>query len=75
VEPGNRALADYTTHCEHLRAAGLPTLPGRISDELAINPFLRCAEAEVVHSARSRVAQANSAVEVFAALRQWKNEF
>ncbi len=75
VEPGNRALTDYTTHCEHLRAAGLPTLPGRISDELAINPFLRCAEAEVVHSARSRVAQANSAVEVFAALRQWKNEF
>jgi hydroxyacylglutathione hydrolase len=75
VEPGNLALADYTARCERLRAAGLPTLPGRISDEVAINPFLRCTEAEVVRSARSHVAGASSPVEVFAALRQWKNEF
>jgi hydroxyacylglutathione hydrolase len=75
VEPANRALAAYTTHCEHLRAAGLPTLPGRLSDEAAINPFLRCTEAEVIRSARSRVPGATSPVEVFAALRQWKNEF
>lgn len=75
VEPGNRPLAAYTAHCEHLRAAGLPTLPSRMSDELAINPFLRCTEPEVTHSARSRVAGAQSAAEVFAALRQWKNDF
>jgi len=52
VEPGNAALADYQRWCEAQRASGQPTLPSRIGQELAINPFLRCDEAEVRHSAR-----------------------
>ncbi|MFT3665408.1 hydroxyacylglutathione hydrolase [Piscinibacter sp.] len=75
VEPGNAALARYQADCEALRAAGTPTLPALLATERAINPFLRCAEPEVVASARAHGAAGTAGAEVFAALRRWKNEF
>ena len=75
VEPGNQALADYEQHCQRLRAGGQPTLPSSIGTERAINPFLRSREPAVIQSVRSHAPQATDEVAVFAALRQWKNEF
>jgi hydroxyacylglutathione hydrolase len=75
VEPGNAALQAYTLHCQGQRAQGLPTLPSTIGTELAINPFLRCTQAEVIESARRQVGTVTGPVEVFATLRAWKNEF
>ena len=75
VEPGNRDLADYTAWCEATRARELPTLPSSIARERAINPFLRCAEPAVAQSAAAHGAASPAGSEVFAALRQWKNEF
>ena len=75
VEPGNTALHHYQSHCEALRAQGLPTLPSSIGQELAINPFLRSRQASVVHAVAARDANANDEVSVFAALRTWKNNF
>ncbi|MBV8124791.1 MAG: hydroxyacylglutathione hydrolase [Burkholderiaceae bacterium] len=51
VEPGNKVLTDYQRWCEAQRAMDLPTLPSSIGRELAVNPFLRCEEVEVRHSA------------------------
>ena len=76
VEPGNRDLAHYQAHCEALRARGLPTLPSTIGLERAVNPFLRSrlpAVTQAVSAARGADAQEPEAV--FAALRQWKNDF
>ena len=75
VEPGNRALGDYLQRCEQLRAEGQPTLPSSIGTERAVNPFLRSREPEVVHSVRTQAASATDEVAVFAALREWKNNF
>ena len=75
VEPGNQALQDYSQRCEALRAAQQPTLPSRIDTELAINPFLRTRQAAVMQAALQRDAQATDEVAVFAAIRQWKNNF
>ena len=76
VEPGNRALADYTRHCEQLRAQGLPTLPSDIGTERAINPFLRSRQPAVVQAVRAHTpSAAHDEVAVFAALREWKNSF
>ena len=75
VEPGNQALADYLQRCEQLRAQGQPTLPSSIGTERAINPFLRSREPEVVQSVRAQAASATDEVAVFAALREWKNNF
>ncbi len=75
VEPGNAALARYQAECEAARAAGRPTLPALLATERAVNPFLRCAEPEVIAAARTHGAAGTAGAEVFAALRRWKNEF
>ena len=75
VEPRNAALQAYTLQCQGQRAQGLPTLPSTIGTELAINPFLRCSQAEVIESARRQGGSVPGPVEVFATLRAWKNEF
>jgi hydroxyacylglutathione hydrolase len=75
VEPGNAALAAYDERCQALRAAGQITLPSSMALELQINPFLRCSEPEVVASAQAQGAADAGVVNVFAALREWKNRF
>jgi hydroxyacylglutathione hydrolase len=75
VEPGNTARAAYHERCNALRAAGQMTLPSSIALELQINPFLRCAQAEVVAAAQSQNSKASDEVSVFGALREWKNNY
>ena len=75
VEPGNAEVTLHTARCEKLRADGQPTLPSSIAQELEINPFLRCRQQEVSAAARRHGAPSDSAVDVLAAIRQWKNEF
>lgn len=75
VEPGNIERAAYDARCQALRAAGRMTLPSSIGLELQINPFLRCAQPEVVAAARAQGARGDDAGHVFAALREWKNRF
>lgn len=75
VEPDNLQIAEYTRQCLRLRQAGLPTLPSTLAQEKQINPYLRCQHTPVRAAAQSRNANAQTETEVFAALRQWKNEF
>jgi len=75
VEPGNAELDRYTGWCEAQRAALKPTLPARLGRERLINPFLRCAEPAVVQAAQQHGASSGRTVDVFAALRLWKNDF
>lgn len=75
VEPDNPALRAYSGHCETLRTQGLPTLPSSVAQERAINPFLRWREPAVRAAAIRRDPSAAGDVAVFAAIRQWKNEF
>jgi len=77
VEPGNADLTQYTARRESLRAEGQPTLPSHLATERQINPFLRSREATVLRAAREHAELSANAAEadVFAALRQWKNDF
>lgn len=75
VEPGNPAVSQHQRLCEALRASQQATLPSRIDLERQINPFLRCDQAEVVASAQAQGAADGTPVEVFRALRDWKNGF
>ena len=83
VDANNSALAERVFVEQERRARNVPTLPSSIALERATNPFLRCATAGVIESAQ-RYARAHAnlhsapmsnEVNVFAALRQWKNEF
>jgi hydroxyacylglutathione hydrolase len=76
VEPGNDNLIPYLSHCEALRSQHRPTLPSTIGQERQINPFLRTREPEVVRAAQAfNGADPGDETAVFAAIRQWKNEF
>jgi hydroxyacylglutathione hydrolase len=76
VEPGNAALGAREARDRRLRDAGRPTLPSTLGEEKATNPFLRCGEPAVVESANKYLgARVSDPVRVFAAIRDWKNQF
>ncbi len=76
VEPDNREVREYTEECAARRARGEPTLPSRLDRERRVNPFLRCDEPAVRDAARRRLGREPAdAVEVFAAIRAWKDAF
>ncbi|MDO8447564.1 MAG: hydroxyacylglutathione hydrolase [Rhodoferax sp.] len=75
VDPDNEALADYTAKAQSLRARQQPTLPSTILLERQINPFLRTRQASIIQAAKAFDATASDEVSIFAALRQWKNEY
>jgi len=75
VEPGNPVLQRREIEDRALRDADRPTVPTTIGREKATNPFLRVLEPEVAASAdRYRGVPADGPVDVFAALRDWKNK-
>jgi hydroxyacylglutathione hydrolase len=76
VEPRNRALDARKERDTAKQLRGEPTLPSTIAEELATNPFLRCAEPEVVASAEKHAGRKlHGPIEVFAEIRAWKNAF
>ncbi len=76
VEPGNSRLAHWQSEAADLRDRGLPTLPTSLALERDTNPFLRTRQDAVAQAASRYAGQAlPGQVDVFAALRAWKNEF
>jgi len=76
VEPENRALQQRFEEATALRADNLPTVPSRLADELATNPFLRCDQPQVVAAAEAHAGRPlRSTAEVFAVIRQWKDSW
>lgn len=77
VEPGNEALQLRLRDEAAKRAAGLPTVPSTIELERGTNPFLRCQSPAIIGSLvqAGRVAPDATPLQVFAALREWKNVF
>lgn len=76
VEPASAALLERSAAVAKLRAGGHPSVPSTLAEELATNPFLRWDAPAVIAAARDRLgAPPRDAVEVFAAIREWKNGF
>jgi hydroxyacylglutathione hydrolase len=79
VEPNHAPVAKRLFDASALREQGLPTLPTTIAEELETNPFLRPQSLEVQQYTeayrRAHHESRADSVDVFAALRQLKNEF
>ena len=76
VEPDNAALLEREGSDASLRRDNRPTLPSTIGREKATNPFVRVTRPAVIASANKYLgARVSEPAAVFAALRQWKNEF
>lgn len=54
ADPGNAALQARAQEVDRLRRAGQPTIPCRLADELAANPFLRAPDVATLSSLRAR---------------------
>jgi hydroxyacylglutathione hydrolase len=75
VEPGNAALGRRLAFAESQRALGAPTVPAALATETETNPFLRCHVPEVREAAERHAGRRlASPVEVFGALRAWKDK-
>lgn len=75
VEPDNQPLAERRREVDEIRAADRPTVPYTIEIDLATNPFLRVREPAVIAAAKSHGAAGDRPSQVFAAIREWKNNF
>ncbi len=76
AEPDNLALQRRNQAEASKREANLPTLPSSVELELATNPFLRCTQQTVIRSAYAQLGRdPKNEVEVFSALRAWKDTF
>lgn len=76
VEPDNADIARRHTWALAQRSANAPTLPSTLAEELIFNPFLRCEQPTVRASAEAWDQRPlHQPVDVFAALRRWKDEF
>jgi len=76
VEPENPVIQQQIRECQALRDRNIPTVPGTIAREKLVNPFLRVAEAGVVQAARRHTGlELRDQIEVFAAIRKWKDSF
>jgi hydroxyacylglutathione hydrolase len=76
VEPGNTDITRRIAELTPIRERNRPTLPSAIGEEIKTNPFLRCHLDSVRDSAQKQAGRTlGTAVEVFAAVRAWKDHF
>ncbi|QFT61693.1 hydroxyacylglutathione hydrolase [Roseivivax sp. THAF30] len=72
IEPDSDALKSRVDAVAAARAKGEPTVPSRLSEELATNPFLRAGDAPI----RENLGMTDApAAEVFAEIRRRKDSF
>ncbi|RUO78894.1 hydroxyacylglutathione hydrolase [Idiomarina tyrosinivorans] len=74
VEPNNTFLQHFAQRVEQQRQQQQTTLPSTMAVEMTVNPFLRFDQPAVKQSAEQHSGRSlSSNAEVFAAIRQWKD--
>ena len=53
----------------------MPSLPTNLNKELNVNPFLRCNEINIKNKVINKFDIIDDELEVFTALRKWKDNF
>jgi hydroxyacylglutathione hydrolase len=77
VDPENAELERRVLDVSARRKRGEPTVPFSLAEELATNPFLRCAEPALVAAARGEdpATDPDDSTSVFATLRAWRDRY
>lgn len=76
ADPDNAALRQRSQEVAAMRQQGTPTVPSRMGDECAANPFLRVDAPAIRSSITARLGRTPvDRVETFAELRRWKDGF
>ena len=77
VEPNNTNLITWSEKAQALRSQNQPTLPTTIGQELQVNPFMRCNQADVISKAQEVSGEKDlpTPAHVLAVVRAWKDRF
>ncbi len=74
VEPYNPSITERISFVTDLRRRNLPSVPSSLEEELATNPFLRTNDSNIIKAAEHKCGHAlEFSADVFAVLRQWKD--
>ena len=75
VDENNEDLIEEYDNIKNIVDSGNPSLPTILEKELKINPFLRCDNHHIKNKIVSKFNTSDNELEVFSALRQWKDNF
>lgn len=76
VDTDNPDLVELENIVEEKLKQNIPTLPSTLAIEKATNPFLRCDQPAIIHSASQYTGQhLDDPLSVFTVIRDWKNNF
>ena len=75
VDENNEDLIKEYDNIKNIVDSGNPSLPTILEKELKINPFLRCDNNHIKNKIVSKFNTSDDELEVFCALRQWKDNF
>ena len=75
VDENNEDLIEEYDNIKNIVDSGNPSLPTILEKELKINPFLRCDNHHIKNKIVSKFNTSDNELEVFCALRQWKDDF
>ncbi|WP_297573523.1 hydroxyacylglutathione hydrolase [uncultured Deefgea sp.] len=75
VQAHNSALIQRQAIESEKRSQQQATLPSTIALELATNPYLRCADADLFAQVKAHQPEITTPLDCFTALRRWKDSF
>ncbi len=75
VDDTNKELIKEFKKVENKINSNIPSLPTRLDKELKVNPFLRCDNINIQNKIIKKFNVSNNELEVFTALRKWKDNF
>ena len=75
VDEDNKQLVDEYINVKKLISSDIPSLPTNLNKELKVNPFLRCNEINIKNKVIDKFDIIDDELEIFTALRKWKDNF
>ena len=71
----NKELIEEFKKVENKINSNIPSLPTTLDKELKVNPFLRCDNINIQNKIIEKFKVSNNELEIFTALRKWKDNF
>ena len=75
VDKDNKQLTDELNNIEKLISSDIPSLPTNLNKELKLNPFLRCHDIDIKNKVIEKFDIIDDELQIFTALRKWKDNF
>ena len=75
IDKSNGLLKNEYADVEKLVSSGIPSLPTNLDKELKLNPFLRCNDTNIKNKIIQKFDTIDDELEIFTALRKWKDNF